>query len=103
MKNKKVYEFVLRLKNATEEKGIKSGENKIFDTNPLQSNINAIEEKKKELRQQREKECFSIVNRGQVWYEQLTIEEKLELYVWYKNWLNVTDNLQVPVKPKWIK
>lgn len=55
------------------------------------------------LRFQREKECFSIINRGEPWYDNLTDEQKTELKLWYKDWLDVTKTLVVPEKPNWLK
>lgn len=60
------------------------------------------EEFKNNLRVKREIECFKIINRGQLWYDTLTDEQKTELGEWYNDWLNVTDTLEVPVKPKWL-
>lgn len=54
------------------------------------------------LRVKRETECFSIINRGQLWYDTLTEEQKAELKEWYIAWLNVTDTLVMPIKPKWV-
>lgn len=61
-----------------------------------------LEEKQKILRQLREKECFSLVNRGQVWYDLLNDEQKAELKVWYQAWLDVTKTFYIPEKPNWI-
>ena len=36
-----------------------------------------------ELRRRREKECFSVINRGQAWYNSLTPEQAQELQSWY--------------------
>lgn len=58
--------------------------------------------KKDELRYLRESECFSIVNRGQLWYSTLTLDKIGELTRWYKAWLDVTDTLEIPQKPQWI-
>lgn len=55
-----------------------------------------------ELRQRRETECFSYINRGQLWYDRLTEEQKTELSDWYTAWLKVTDTLTVPKKPSWL-
>lgn len=63
------------------------------------------------LRLRREMECFSIVNRGQVWYDNLTQIQKEEIKLWYRNWLDVTDNYCdginidtiIPNKPIWLK
>ena len=54
------------------------------------------------LRTRREKECFAIINRGQLWYDTLTDEQKAELNLWYYNWLQVTDTKLIPIKPEWI-
>ena len=61
------------------------------------------EELKSEYRQRREKECFSVVNRGQLWYEGISIAQLLELRQWYKAWLNVTETMVVPEKPAWLE
>ena len=55
-----------------------------------------------ELRQRRETECFSYINRGQPWYDRLTDEQKAELSAWYADWLKVTDTLTAPEKPSWL-
>ena len=55
-----------------------------------------------ELRQRRETECFSFINRGQLWYDRLTEEQKTELGAWYSAWLKVTDTLTAPKKPLWL-
>lgn len=61
------------------------------------------EEIKVNFRQQREVECFPIINRGQLWYDGLTEQQIAELTAWYKDWLNVTQTLDVPEKPTWLK
>lgn len=60
-------------------------------------------DEKNRLRSRRTSECFSIVNRGQLWYNRLTEEQIAELNVWYQSWLDVTDTLVVPDKPEWLK
>lgn len=60
------------------------------------------EQLKETYRQRREKECFSVINRGQLWYESITLPQLLELRAWYKAWLNVTDTMVVPEKPAWL-
>lgn len=57
---------------------------------------------KAELRKRREEECFPIINRGKLWYDMLTEDQKAQLLVWYQAWLNVTDTLEVPEIPAWI-
>ena len=64
-----------------------------------------------DLRTRRENECFTIINRGVLWYNTLTEEQRLELDKWYKEWLDVTDKYVegidietiIPKKPEWLK
>ena len=37
------------------------------------------EQLKEAFRQRREQECFSVINRGQLWYESITLPQLLEL------------------------
>lgn len=55
-----------------------------------------------DLRQNREAECFPIINRGQPWYDTLTEEHKTELNTWYQAWLEVTETKIIPIKPEWL-
>lgn len=55
------------------------------------------------LRARREKECFAIINRGQMWYETLDEMQKQDLRDWYRQWLDVTVTQVVPNKPFWLK
>lgn len=54
------------------------------------------------IRSRREIECFRIINRGILWYDNLTETQKTELNNWYIAWLNATATLEVPVKPSWL-
>ena len=54
------------------------------------------------IRQRRETECFPIINRGVLWYNCLTVEQKAELNGWYHNWLNATETGVIPPKPSWL-
>ena len=66
-----------------------------------------------ELRFRREQECFSIINRGVLWYNTLTNEQQQELNTWYQAWLNVPQvyletkpkdiETIIPTKPNWLK
>lgn len=47
--------------------------------------------------------CFPVINRGQLWYNNLTDEQKEELSKWYNDWLNVTETLIEPKMPEWLK
>lgn len=63
------------------------------------------------LRQRREEECFVYINRGELWYNRLTEEQKQELQTWYQAWLDVTKETNknedgkyiIPTKPTWLK
>ena len=63
---------------------------------------NQTEERKEEYRRRRETECFAVINRGQLWYEGVSISQLLELRSWYKAWLNVTESMVVPERPTWL-
>lgn len=76
-------------------------EEKITTDEQLKEQIK-IKAKQNNLRSQREKECFEVINRGVLWYDTLTSEEKSELKAWYKDWLDVTETLKVPKKPKFL-
>lgn len=54
------------------------------------------------LRILREKECFSIINRGKLWYDCLSEEQIFELRKWYRDWLNVTETEIIPIRPDWL-
>lgn len=60
-----------------------------------------------QLREQREIECFSIINRGQLWYNTLTTEQVNELNQWYMAWLDLPNNYNtnktIPQKPSWLR
>lgn len=74
--------------------------NLILDEQKLQSvNDTRISD---ELRFKREKACFPIVNRGEIWYGRLSAEQKEELCTWYQAWLDVTETKVVPAAPKWL-
>jgi hypothetical protein len=54
------------------------------------------------LRQKRERVCFPVINRGQLWYNQLSSEQYVELVNWYHAWLDVTNTLVAPKAPAWL-
>lgn len=56
-----------------------------------------------ELRRRREEECFSVINRGYLWYAQLNEEQMQELSAWYQTWLDVTETQVISQKPEWMK
>lgn len=61
------------------------------------------ENEKELLRVRRLKECFPIINRGDMWYSTLSEEQRTELGVWYQGWLDVTETKIVPEMPSWLK
>lgn len=54
------------------------------------------------LRTRREWECFSVINRGKLWYDNLTEQQYQELNQWYHAWLDVTITKVIPNKPQWL-
>ena len=71
----------------------------------LTSEIAELEEKRRveDIRRRREEECFSIINRGNLWYDTLTDEQKAELRVWYHAWLDAPQTMAIPTKPTWLE
>ena len=55
------------------------------------------------IRYRRENECFPIINRGSLWYDTLTDEQKAELSVWYHAWLDAPQTMVIPTKPTWLE
>ena len=55
-----------------------------------------------ELRLKRQKVCFPYINRGELWYNRLSSEQKDELNVWYQAWLDVTNTKVIPETPEWL-
>lgn len=54
------------------------------------------------LRNKREKECFSVIDRGKLWYDTLTQERLDELETWYNAWLQVTETKVIPERLDWL-
>ena len=46
--------------------------------------------------------CFPIINRGQLWYNHLTLAQKSELNDWYEAWLDITHTFVIPTAPSWL-
>lgn len=109
MENKQVKEFVEQLKRkqtggASASKELNSDALCTIKTQDT-IRLNTMEDKQQkliELRKERDRVCFSIVNRGQVWYDGLTYEQRIELMEWYRAWLNVTETLKTPPMPEWL-
>lgn len=68
-----------------------------------QATVIQTEEENEQLRIERDAECFSVINRGWLWYDTLTEKQTKELRKWYKDWLDVTHTRKKPDKPSWLK
>ena len=74
-----------------------------FTETELKEQLQGVKEAElQSLRKRRESECFTVINRGQLWYDTLATLQKLELGEWYAAWLTVTETLIVPDKPLWL-
>lgn len=62
-----------------------------------------VEEQREYIRQLRVSKCFSYINRGQLWYDMLTADQKAELKEWYISWLDAPATLTIPEPPEWLK
>jgi len=51
----------------------------------------------------RETVCFKIINRGGLWYDLLTPEERNDLLNWYMSWLDAWETKIIPNAPVWLK
>lgn len=54
------------------------------------------------LRARRAAECFPVVNRGALWYEKLTTEQRAEISAWYEAWLDAPATGVAPDVPEWL-
>jgi len=61
-----------------------------------------VEEIIENIRNERDNEVFPIINRGPLWHETLTDQQRQELRQWYKAWLDAPKTLQMPTKPQWL-
>lgn len=59
--------------------------------------------KKRILRARRNNLCFPYINRGELWYDLLTDDQKEELRTWYQAWLDVTETFEEPDAPDWLE
>jgi len=73
----------------------------VFDEG--QATILQNEAENAQLRVERDAECFSVINRGWLWYDTLTEKQTKELRKWYKDWLDVTETKKKPDRPSWLK
>lgn len=56
-----------------------------------------------EIRLRRNGACFSVINRGELWYSKLTDNQKTELSAWYDAWLDAPATLIIPEPPAWLE
>lgn len=65
---------------------------------------NLIDQEKlrEEIRFHRSQTCFPIVNRGGLWYDMLSEQERSELLDWYQAWLDAPETLIEPEMPTWL-
>lgn len=54
------------------------------------------------IRTRRESECFSIINRGTLWHDKLSTQQKSELSEWYEAWLDAPQTGSAPDRPAWL-
>lgn len=54
------------------------------------------------IRARRERECYSVINRGQLWYEGISLARLAELRQWYKAWRDAPATLIIPDRPDWL-
>lgn len=54
------------------------------------------------IRARRERECYPVINRGQLWYEGIGLARLAELRQWYKAWRDAPATLIVPDRPAWL-
>lgn len=59
--------------------------------------------RKEEIRRQREDQCFPFINRGTLWYESLTQDQRTQLRQWYQAWLDAPETMAIPKTPEWLK
>ena len=64
--------------------------------------LTELELQQRELRNRRVYECFQYINRGKLWYDNLSESKLKELQDWYQKWLDVTITLQPPERLKWL-
>lgn len=72
----------------------------VFDSE--QNTVEQTQAAKDEYRRLRQSECFSVINRGRLWYDALTEEQLSELQSWYRAWLDGTNTQTIPEKPEWL-
>lgn len=77
------------------------GEKLVYDVE--QAKVLQAERNKDEIRFERQRVCFPVVNRGQFWYDTLTQSEKNEIREWYQQWLDAPETGVIPDDLDFIK
>lgn len=54
------------------------------------------------IRERRVVECFTVINRGFLWYNRLNNKQLNELDEWYQKWLDAPKTGVIPAAPEWI-
>ena len=78
-----------------------SSDNVLLKNNDKQTELEETEALNM-LRSQRAKICFPYINRGVLWYDKMSVEQKEELNAWYQAWLDVTETRVIPETPEWL-
>lgn len=55
-----------------------------------------LELKRNHIRERRRNECFTVINRGRLWYDSLPSKMYTKLNKWYQMWLDAPSTLIVP-------
>ena len=84
------------------EKGTKCFDLETMSVVDYDNTIDKIVEQKNDLRTRRKLICFPIINRGELWYNNLTKVQKEELSTWYIEWLDVTETMEEPEVPEFL-
>ena len=77
------------------------GEKLVYDIE--QAKVLQAERNKDEIRFERQRVCFPVVNRGQFWYDTLTQSEKNKIREWYQKWLDAPETGIIPNDLDFIK
>ena len=77
------------------------GEKLVYDIE--QAKVLQAERNKDEIRFERQRVCFPVVNRGQFWYDTLTQSEKNKIREWYQQWLDAPETGVIPDDLDFIK
>ena len=97
--------YILNNKEVTQDQFYIELNKEQSDTITTEDSITLVyseERHKRLLRTKRTRECFPIVNRGQLWHDRLSSAQQAELSEWYQAWLDVTETKETPAAPSWL-